>query len=286
MPLAVPRATSIRSRAGASPILVRRARLTVGHCAALAQSVERLTRNEKVVGSIPTGGSTQTPGQGPLLARVGGLSSLPVAASDAPWCPRPSAAAPTGSVDQVAVEVHRHGRRGVPQDPLHHLRVGARAEPERRAGVPQVVNAQRRPADGRGGLTPADRRFQFDSLSGPPPVRSNSQCRGSCPPPRVDDRHQLGDEQYGAGAAPFKVSTYSSPPLLLARTAALQAQALTRHGDAVADLEAGQLAPPQPARPRTRTTSAYGPLHARLAPRAPPMRGTGPRDGHALPWEA
>ena len=30
---------------------------SVGYCAALAQSVERLTRNEKVVGSIPTGGS-------------------------------------------------------------------------------------------------------------------------------------------------------------------------------------------------------------------------------------
>jgi hypothetical protein len=29
--------------------------------AALAQSAERLTRNEKVVGSIPTGGSTRTP---------------------------------------------------------------------------------------------------------------------------------------------------------------------------------------------------------------------------------
>src|SRR6059058_5274643 len=32
----------------------------VGHCAALAQSVEHLTRNEKVVGSIPTGGSHLT----------------------------------------------------------------------------------------------------------------------------------------------------------------------------------------------------------------------------------
>ena len=31
--------------------------------AALAQSVERFTRNEKVVGSIPTGGSTKTPAQ-------------------------------------------------------------------------------------------------------------------------------------------------------------------------------------------------------------------------------
>ena len=31
--------------------------------AALAQSVERFTRNEKVVGSIPTGGSTETPAQ-------------------------------------------------------------------------------------------------------------------------------------------------------------------------------------------------------------------------------
>ena len=31
--------------------------------AALAQSVERFTRNEKVVGSIPTGGSAKTPAQ-------------------------------------------------------------------------------------------------------------------------------------------------------------------------------------------------------------------------------
>ena len=31
--------------------------------AALAQSVERFTRNEKVVGSIPTGGSIKTPAQ-------------------------------------------------------------------------------------------------------------------------------------------------------------------------------------------------------------------------------
>jgi hypothetical protein len=38
--------------------------------AALAQSAERLTRNEKVVGSIPTGGSTQTPrSEGSSLAR-------------------------------------------------------------------------------------------------------------------------------------------------------------------------------------------------------------------------
>ena len=38
--------------------------------AALAQSAERLTRNEKVVGSIPTGGSTRTPrSEGSFLAR-------------------------------------------------------------------------------------------------------------------------------------------------------------------------------------------------------------------------
>ena len=51
---------------GTRPVLVSRPRCSVyfrglpaGQRAALAQSVERLTRNEKVVGSIPTGGSTR-----------------------------------------------------------------------------------------------------------------------------------------------------------------------------------------------------------------------------------
>src|SRR5450830_547134 len=46
--------------------LVRALRRRGGAAAALAQSVERLTRNEKVKGSIPLGGSTRN---GPSLAR-------------------------------------------------------------------------------------------------------------------------------------------------------------------------------------------------------------------------
>ena len=45
--------------------------------ASLAQSVERFTRNEKVVGSIPTGGSTARPqAQRPRRIRVPGAASF------------------------------------------------------------------------------------------------------------------------------------------------------------------------------------------------------------------
>lgn len=60
----------------------------------------RGTRNEKVVGSIPTGGSTQTPRSETTLRRwefvVPGLDRLRCP----PWC-----------------------RRRVPQDPRNHLRI-------------------------------------------------------------------------------------------------------------------------------------------------------------------
>ena len=86
-----------------------------GH-AALAQSAERLTRNEKVVGSIPTGGSTQTPrSEAHSLAR--GFCNSGVELVRCPCgAPKLLRSVPEVLVDQVPVQVHRHGRRGVPQD--------------------------------------------------------------------------------------------------------------------------------------------------------------------------
>ncbi|GAA1555318.1 hypothetical protein GCM10009789_05950 [Kribbella sancticallisti] len=99
--------------------------------AALAQSAERLTRNEKVVGSIPTGGSTRTPrSEASFLAR-GFRRFRPPVPSVPPGAPDLPGGIPEVLVDQVAVEVHRHGRRGVPQDPLNDLGVSSQSEPDR-----------------------------------------------------------------------------------------------------------------------------------------------------------
>src|SRR5438105_2536593 len=86
--------------------------------AALAQSAERLTRNEKVRSSILRGGSTCKPDiQARVLAVVSGSAR----------CPRcvpglyghPLGRVPQVLVDQVAVEVHRHGCGRVTKDALH-----------------------------------------------------------------------------------------------------------------------------------------------------------------------
>jgi hypothetical protein len=45
-------------------------------------------------------------------------------------------------VDQVPVEVHRHRRRGMSEQPLDGLGIGAGAQPRRRRRVRQVVYAQ------------------------------------------------------------------------------------------------------------------------------------------------
>jgi hypothetical protein len=42
----------------------------------------------------------------------------------------------------VAVQVHRHGRGRVSQNPLHNLRVSASTQPDRRRRVPQIVSYQ------------------------------------------------------------------------------------------------------------------------------------------------
>src|SRR3954453_3597371 len=74
----------------------RRCRRLFGQSAALAQSVEHLTRNEKVVGSIPTGGSHLTRGFAPFW-RVGFVVFVPLcvpALPVSPTTPPPSARRP------------------------------------------------------------------------------------------------------------------------------------------------------------------------------------------------
>jgi len=50
---------------------------------------------------------------------------------------------PQAGIHQVAIAVHRHCGGGVPQHPLHHLRVRARGQPQRCRGVAQIMNAPR-----------------------------------------------------------------------------------------------------------------------------------------------
>lgn len=46
-------------------------------------------------------------------------------------------------VDQVAIEVHRHCCRGVPQYPLHHLGIRASTEPDGGSRVPRLWTRRR-----------------------------------------------------------------------------------------------------------------------------------------------
>ena len=101
-------------------------------------------RNEKVVGSIPTGGSTQTPRSGPTsLARgfvIPGSVSVEAPGAFAHFV----RSVPEVLVDETAVEVHRHGRRGMAQDALNHLRVGSCCQPDRRRSVAKIVHPRGR----------------------------------------------------------------------------------------------------------------------------------------------
>ena len=93
---------------------------------------------------------------------------------------RPTVLSPTLSrsvpevlVDQVAVQVQRHGRRGVAQDALDNLPVGSRSEPNavwrssctRRVGTPIAFV----------GVAHRTERFRFGSDSGPHAARRTSQ---------------------------------------------------------------------------------------------------------------
>jgi hypothetical protein len=105
-------------------------------------------RNEKVIGSIPIGGSTQTPRSGPtFLARGVCNSRLSIrrGAREATGALAYSVrSVPEVLVDQVAVQVRRHGRRGMAQDALNHLRVGSCCQPDRRRSVAKIVHPRGR----------------------------------------------------------------------------------------------------------------------------------------------
>ena len=167
-------------------------------------------------------------------------------------CPRGAPDEP-GSLPQVA---HRPGGRrgpsswrgGVPQHPLHHLRVSASTQPERRRRMAQVMNPERpghRPPPGR---PPADRALPV-RLAQRAALRSTEQpiawCLACAPP--IHDRHQPRPP-----AAPSEPGCSSACPRTarrrhsLASTARRQPQARTRDRDRSPTCRPGQLTPAQP----------------------------------------
>jgi hypothetical protein len=176
-------------------------RYTLGSApAALAQSAERLTRNEKVVGSIPTGGSTQTPRSETTLRSWGscnsGLGSL-----RGPRCARrPSWRHPRGS-----------GRSGVRRGPSSSTRLrdqGCVAPPSgqpqnlaRRTRVPEVMHSEPRHAHRLCRSTPAHGTLPIRLAQGAA-ARSTEQPRvvSLVGRPAVDDRDEVGDERNGPSA--------------------------------------------------------------------------------------
>src|SRR5215204_1915095 len=108
----------------------------------------------------------------------------------------------------------------MPQYSLDHFRISARRQPHRSRRVAQIVNAQLGPPNRRLRLTPADRPLQFVSRSGPPAGAAKSHSPALLP---ALHRSTMGTTTGTSGTVRarlfFNVSTYNSPPPLLARTA-------------------------------------------------------------------
>ena len=94
----------------------------------------------------------------------------------------------------MALEVYRHRCGGIPQHPLHHLRVGSRAQPERRRRVAQVVDAQLGTADRHFGSRQPTERCQFVSRR----VNRPGFCGGLNP---REDADRASIEEVSAGVA-------------------------------------------------------------------------------------
>src|SRR6478736_2896975 len=109
-------------------------------------------------------------------------------------------------------------------------------------------------------------RFQLDSESGPPPGALNIHPEGDLP---ADQRSRIGTTAAGSATVrerrPFKVSTYRPPLELLART--VRCRRRPSPGTRTRSPTCRPASSPHlsPHRPRTLTTSAYGPLHARAS---------------------
>jgi len=123
-----------------------------GRCAAISAgsgpcAASRASRNAWVWGSIPQGGST-TKAQLLRVFRIPPPARIPfecapVVAQMPPWCPDEPGGLPQAGIHQVPIKVHRHRGGGVPQQPLHHLRVRASGQPQRCRGVAQIVKTRR-----------------------------------------------------------------------------------------------------------------------------------------------
>jgi hypothetical protein len=149
---------------------------------------------------MPTGDSTQP--QVRALARSFVIVSAVGSETprEAPVCSATLRAACQILVDEVPVQVHRHGRGGVSQGLLNHLLTSTCAEPDGRSGVPRVVHPESRNAGSRHGGSSSDRSLpvrlaQRSATRSPerPFAMSLVSCSG------VDDWHDVGDEGNGPG---------------------------------------------------------------------------------------
>ena len=135
----------------------------------------------------------------------------------------------------------------MPQHPLHHLRVRASGQPQRRRGVAQIVNAHIRHSGCHPGGPPADRPLPVRLPQRPAAWRSEQPGLRLLPrAPPVDDRHQLGHQRHRPGPVVLQRVHIQRAAALARQHGATQPQARTGHRYPVAGLETSQFAPAQP----------------------------------------
>ena len=134
--------------------------------------------------------------------------------------PEPLGHVPQIAADHVPVQVHRDGSCGVPQYSLDHIWISARCQPHRSRRVAQIVNAQFGPPNRRFRVTPADRPLPVGFPQRTARWRAEEPSPGLLP---VLHRSTMGTTIGTSGTVRARlfvnVSTYNSPPPLLARTA-------------------------------------------------------------------
>jgi hypothetical protein len=125
---------------------------------------------------------------------------------DAPDCP---CRLPQVGIHQVTVQVHRHRCRGVPQDPLHHLGIGASTEPDRRRGMAPIVHPEPLEPGRRRGSTPADRALPV-RFTQRPATRRLEQPGIRCP--RTAHRRRRWPARYDAASGQAREPTPDRRP--------------------------------------------------------------------------
>jgi hypothetical protein len=151
-------------------------------------------------------------------------------------------------VDQVAVQVHRHRGGGMSEDALNDLRVGPGTEPHRRGRVPEVVHSKPWHADSLGRSTPPNRALPVGLAKRTPAWCAEHPIVGglvACP--AINDRGDVVNERDGSSALVLERVHEQLATLTAQEDSSLKPQPTAWHMDQVANLQPGQLTPPQAA---------------------------------------